>query len=414
MAKAEARLLTESVRKGAAPPSDWAAALRERVMLRQRPELCRVINATGVVLHTNLGRAPLSARAAAAVQLVAEGWSTLELNLDSGQRGERMGAIASRLQRLTGGQAAIAVNNNAAAVLLALTAIASGKEVIVSRGQLVEIGGSFRIPDVISAGGAKLVEVGTTNRTRLADYERAISAHTAAILWVHPSNFRVEGFTESANRTKLYTLAKSQGIPLLDDLGSGALAENLGEPTVTESLATADLVMFSGDKLLGGPQAGILVGQPALVEQARKHPLYRALRLDRLVLAALEATLIDYEVGQLPPAPQLLLQTASALAKRARSLHDSLAKHGLNVALLSGSSLVGAGSAPGTALPTTLVALSGVDPDSCLRALRLGTPPVVARVAEDRLLFDPRTILPDEEPLLVEAVCRAAAATPTR
>lgn len=412
--KAVARNLADEVRAGSPPPDDWASELRVRVAERQRSRLRSVINATGVVLHTNLGRAPLSARAAAAVSEIAHGWANVELDLSTGERGERLVGVRERLSGLVGAPDALAVNNNAAAVLLVLTALAHGREVVVSRGQLVEIGGSFRIPDVIAAGGAKLVEVGTTNRTRVGDYAKAIGPNTAALLWVHPSNFRVEGFTESADRAKLYALAKERGVPLLEDLGSGALIEGLGEPTVAESLATADVVTFSGDKLLGGPQAGLVAGRADLVAAARKHPLYRALRLDRLVLAALEATLIDYECGEPPPTVGLLSTPLSTLKRRAVEWAEALAAGGLDARCTSGKSLAGGGSTPGRELPTWLLTVGKVQADAATAHLRAASPPVIARIVDGRLAFDPRTVLPNEETALLAAILAAAGACQTR
>ncbi len=407
---AEARTLLDAVRDGAQPPSDWAEAVRLLVDARLAPRLRPVINATGVVLHTNLGRAPLGERARAHLSAVSTGWCNLELDLRTGARGERLHGVEGRLRTLTGAPAALAVNNNAAAVLLVLTALASGREVIVSRGELVEIGGSFRVPEVISACGARLVEVGATNRTRVADYARAIGPDTAAILRVHPSNFRITGFTETPDRDGLQTLAQKAGIPLLEDLGSGALVPGLGEPTVAEALADVDLVTFSGDKLLGGPQAGLIVGRADLVAAARKHPLYRALRLDRLVLAALEGTLADYEAGVAPPAVALLNAPVPELRIRAKALAELLSGQGWKAAAAAVDGQAGGGALPGQALPSwaVLVAVSGAD--ALLARLRLGTPAVMARVAEGHIVLDVRTVLPAEEPALVAALAAARAA----
>ena len=284
----------EEVRAGA-EPGDLTARLRDELVRVRRPRLRRVLNATGVVVHTNLGRAPLAAAAIERVAETARGYSNLEYSLDEGARGSRQDSVAPILRRLTGAEAALVVNNNAGAVLLALTALADEREVIVSRGELIEIGDGFRIPDVLARSGARLVEVGTTNRTRAADYDRAVTNATAVVLRVHQSNFRVVGFAELPSLRDLAAVARRHGLPLVDDLGSGAFAEFEGEPSARESLAAgADLVCFSGDKLLGGPQAGIVVGRADLVERLRRHPLQRALRVDKLSLAALEATLLLY------------------------------------------------------------------------------------------------------------------------
>ena len=404
----EARSLVAGVRSGEHDaPGDWADAVRQRVAARMSPRLRPVINATGVVLHTNLGRAPLGDRARVHLSAIASGWCNLEINLESGERGERLWGVEDRLRGLVGAEAALAVNNNAAAVLLVLTALAAGRDVIVSRGELVEIGGSFRVPDVIAAGGARLVEVGTTNRTRVADYARAIGPETAAILRVHPSNFSVSGFTESPSRPGLLALAAAAGVPLIEDLGSGAFASGLGEPTVRESLATTDLVCFSGDKLLGGPQAGLVVGKAALVQKARKHALYRALRLDRLVLAALEGTLIDYEAGVEPPAVALLRLDAAALQPRAIALATRLQESGFAAEAQPTVGRAGGGSLPEADLPGWGVILNGHGVDRLLTRLRVATPSVLARVADGKVVLDLRTVFPEQEDALVAALLAA-------
>jgi L-seryl-tRNA(Ser) seleniumtransferase len=400
----EARALVADVRAGAVPPADWAAALRDRVARRRAPHLRRLVNATGVVLHTNLGRAPLSARAAVAVAAASEGYCNLELDLATGARGERLDGVRPLLRELTGAEDAIAVNNNASAVLLVLTALARGKEVVCSRGELVEIGGAFRVPEVVTAGGARLREVGSTNRTRASDFAAAIGPDTAVLLRVHRSNFRVEGFTEDPVPADLYALARERGIPLVDDLGSGALVEGLGEPTVRERLRSADLACFSGDKLLGGPQAGIVVGRADLVARLRKHPLYRALRLDRLVLAALEATLRGYVEGELPPAAAMLAAPAAAFAPRARALAEQLRAAGLDATVLDGQSAAGGGSQPGVGIPTPVVAVRGLDANAAIASLRAAG--VIARVEEGAVIFDLRTVLDGED----AAVARAGVA----
>ncbi len=408
-----ARALVAAVRAGEAPPEDWAAAMRLHVAMEDTPRLRRVINATGIVLHTNLGRAPLSPRAAAAVAALAHGYANVELDLESGKRGERLAAIQGPLRVLTGAESALAVNNGAAAVLLMVTALAAGREVIVSRGELVEIGGSFRVPDVIRAGGARLVEVGTTNRTRLGDYANAIGPNTAAILRVHPSNFRITGFTESAGRAELATLAAARGVLFLEDLGAGALVDGLGEPTVREVLLEGvDLACFSGDKLLGGPQAGILVGRAPLVEALRAHPLYRALRLDRLVLAALEATLRGYLLSELPPVISMLRMPIDAIRTRADAWAARLREAGVAATAAPDEGFSGGGSLPGEGLPTWVVTVDEPDLEAVVRRLRARSTPVVARIGEGCLRLDPRTVLPDEEDALLTAVTAACAAPP--
>jgi L-seryl-tRNA(Ser) seleniumtransferase len=400
-------VLNKARREGLA--GDWEAAIRDEVERATAPHLRRVINATGVVLHTNLGRAPLSARAAAAVAEVASGYSNLELDLESGARGERLAGVAPRLQRMFDVEGALAVNNCAAAVLLALSALAAGKEVIVSRGELVEIGGSFRIPDVITSCGARLVEVGTTNRTRVADYERAITAETAVILRVHPSNFHVEGFTEAADRAELAALAHRRGLLYVDDLGSGAREDRPGEPSVaTVARAGADVVCFSGDKLFGGPQAGIVIGRAAPLARMRKHPLYRALRLDRLVLAALEATLIGIEAGEELPVDTMLRHTEKTLRARAASLAAAI---GPRASLIAANGLPGGGSLPAVRLQGAAVAVAG-HATQLVRALRAGPHAVVARVENETVILDLLTVQPTEDQALCNAVIAAIAAYP--
>jgi len=376
-------------RAGAAV-DDAARVNRVGVRLRESvaPRVRHVINATGVILHTNLGRAPLS-RAAVDALAVAAGYSNLELDLDSGRRGERAALLSGLLTQLFGCDAAIAVNNNAAAILLALTALCKGKEVIVSRGQQVEIGGSFRMPDVMRLSGARMVEVGTTNRTRQADYEHAITTRSAALLRVHTSNFRVSGFTESATLAQMAAVAQANGLLLIDDLGSGAAEPIADEPTVAESLQHSDVVTFSGDKLFGGPQAGIVLGRgdsgSAAVKKMSRHPLARAVRIDKLTLSALEAD----------------------VRRRAAMWSVKLEERGVHATLVEGESAVGGGSVPGHGLPTVLLALSG--PASRLAtALRHGDPPVIARIDKDACCIDPRTVLKGEDETLIDAVEIAA------
>jgi L-seryl-tRNA(Ser) seleniumtransferase len=372
------------------------------------PRLRRVINATGVILHTNLGRAPLS-RGAVDALAIAAGYSNLELDLESGRRGERASLVSGLLTEYLGASAALAVNNNAAAILLALTALCKGKEVIVSRGQQVEIGGSFRMPDVMRLSGARMVEVGTTNRTRPHDYEQAITQRTAALLRVHTSNFRVEGFTESASLAEMAVVAHAHQVLLIDDLGSGAVEPIADEPTVAESLQHSDVVTFSGDKLFGGPQAGVVLGRgeagTAAVKKMARHPLARAVRIDKLTLAALEATLRQRIVGRLDeiPVEHMIRATVEDVRRRAAMWSVKLEERGVQVTLVPGESAIGGGSVPGHGLPTVLLSLSG--PASRLAAaLRHGEPPVIARIEKNACCLDPRTVLKGEDETLIDAV----------
>ena len=400
---------------------DLALAIAERAHRDARPSLRPVVNATGVVVHTNLGRAPLAPAAVAAVDAVARGYSTLEYSVDSCSRGSRSNHARRLLTALTGAEGALVVNNNAAAVLLVLAALAPGKEVIVSRGELVEIGGSFRIPDIIAASGAKLVEVGSTNRTRLADYEQAISGETALLLKVHPSNYRIEGFHEEVSAPDLARLAHDHGLLLFEDQGSGALVDldvlrEDGEQTARQSLASgADLVSCSGDKLLGASQAGIILGRADLVDRCAAHPMMRALRPDKLTLAALEATLRLYSAGEEPPTrsvPVLKMLTCPAaqlerratdLARRMRSALESAGcADVLDIDVIEDASMPGGGALPTVELPTFCVAVSiargRLTPDGLKRALvQDGDTPVVTRIAHDRVLFDVRTMLADDD-----------------
>ncbi len=372
------------------------------------PRLRHVINASGVILHTNLGRAPLP-RAAVDALAVAAGYSNLELDLDSGRRGERAALVSGLITQLFGCPAALVVNNNAAAILLALTALCKGKEVIVSRGQQVEIGGSFRMPDVMRLSGARMVEVGTTNRTRQDDYEEAVTARTAALLRVHTSNFRVAGFTEATSLAHMAAVAHAHGLLLIDDLGSGAAQPIVDEPTIAESLQYADVVTFSGDKLFGGPQAGIVLGRDeqgaAAVKKMSRHPLARAVRVDKLTLAALEATIRLRLTGRLAeiPVERMIGTPVEDIRRRAAMWSVKLEERGVGTSLVPGESAVGGGSLPGHALPTVLIALSG--PASRLAAaLRHGDPPVIARIEKDACCIDPRTVLRGEDETLIDAV----------
>jgi len=376
-------------------PGDLAARLREELADARRPRLRRVLNATGVVVHTNLGRAPLAEEALARVVEVGRGYSNLEYDLGGGVRGSRQDHVGAILCRLTGAESALVVNNNAGAVLLALAALAEGREVVVSRGELIEIGDGFRIPDVLARSGAQLVEVGTTNRTRAADYERAIGPETAVVLRVHQSNFRVVGFEERPRLEEVAAVARRHGLPLVDDLGSGHVSASnsllLGqeEPTARESLAAgADLVCFSGDKLLGGPQAGIVLGRAELVERLRRHPLQRALRIDKLSLAALEGTLLlQLEAPERIPVLRALTQETAAVRTRAERL---AAATGGEVEETVGR--VGGGALPLAELPSFACALE----ESLAVPLRAGEPPLVGLVRDGRLLLDCLTLTDKE------------------
>jgi L-seryl-tRNA(Ser) seleniumtransferase len=386
----------EEIRAGV-DPGDLRARVRGELDALRAPRLQRVLNATGVIVHTNLGRAPLAAEAIARVVEVARGYSNLEYDLSAGARGSRQDHVASILRHLTGAEAALVVNNNAAAVLLALAALAEGREVLVSRGELIEIGDGFRIPDVLARSGARLREVGTTNRTRASDYESAITDETAVLLRVHQSNFRVVGFTERPSLMQLAQIAQRHARVLVDDLGSGVLTELADEPSARESLAAgADLVAFSGDKLLGGPQAGIVVGRADLVERLRRHPLQRALRADKLTLAALEGTLGLY-LDAPDRIPVLRMLRDDGVLGRAERL-----------AALTGGAVeqtvarVGGGALPLAELPSYACALD----ENLAAPLRGGNPPVVGVVRDGRLLLDCRTLTDDE----VDEVARAVAA----
>jgi L-seryl-tRNA(Ser) seleniumtransferase len=419
--------------RGEAAEVDPGSLARRAVEILEgeRPGLRPVLNATGVLLHTGLGRAPLAAEAVEAVAEVARGYCNLEIDLDTGERGRRTESVAGLLRRLTGAEAAAVVNNNAGATLLALRALAGGREVVVSRGQLIEIGGSFRLPEICAASGAKLVEVGTTNRTRLGDYERAIGPSTAALLRVHPSNYRIVGFTESVEIDDLAALARSRGIAAIDDIGSGALGPGLppyvaGEPTIAGGLAAgADLVLCSGDKLLGGPQCGLLLGKREAVRRAEADPLMRALRVDKMTLAALEATLrlaLDPALAaRRIPLWSFLDTPLASLRDRAGRLCEAFRTGlGLAATVVEGSAYLGGGSAPGEPLPTAAVRVSPPLPalwaseseGAWARALRNGDPPVVPRVQGGAVLFDLRAIDPSDDHRLLDAVARVTRGSP--
>ncbi|MCY4581485.1 MAG: L-seryl-tRNA(Sec) selenium transferase [Chloroflexi bacterium] len=410
-----------AVGRGAAPPTaeDVAREVTEAMKSGEAGWPAPVLNATGVILHTNLGRAPLSAESLLATAAAAEGYSTLELDLDDGKRGSRYAAVARLLHRLTGAEDAVAVNNNAGAMLLGLAAVAAGRDVIVSRGEASEIGGGFRIPDVLAQSGARLVEVGTVNRTYATDYERAITEQTAALLVVHRSNFRVVGFTHEPSLADVAAVGAAHGVPVLHDLGSGALIDTaqfgIGhEPMPQESLsAGADLGFFSRDKLLGGPQAGLAAGRTGLVAALRSHPLARALRADKLTLAALHRTLLHYVRGEAMekvPVWRMIAATEEELGLRAQAIARSV---GASASVVEGASRLGGGSLPSDELPTRLVCIDpspAGGPDELARRLRAESLPVVGRIEGDRVLLDPRTV-PTERDAELAAALSAAIAT---
>ena len=374
------------------------------------PSLLPVINATGVILHTNLGRAPLSAAAIRAIQDVSLGYSNLEFDLEKGQRGSRLVHAEQLLRQLTGAEAALVVNNNAAAVLLILTALAKRRGVLIARSQLVEIGGGFRIPDVMQQSGARLVEIGTTNRVHLLDYETALeSASPALVMRAHRSNFRIVGFTTEPDLDEICRTAHAHSVPVVDDLGSGTLLDTARyglahEPTIAESLAAgADLVSFSGDKLLGGPQAGIILGKDELVARLKKHPLARAVRADKLCLAALSATLAHYlkdEAEQHIPIWRMISTPPEALRQRSQAWADQLGEG----EVIAAQSTVGGGSLPDESLPTLALALNRRSPNRFLERMRQLTPPIIARLENERILLDPRTVLPEQDAQLVPLI----------
>jgi L-seryl-tRNA(Ser) seleniumtransferase len=386
------------------------------------PSLQPVINASGVILHTNLGRAPLSARVVEEIHRTATQYSNLEYDLEAGARGKRDAHTARLIERLTGAESAIVVNNCAAAVLLTLAALARGGEVIVSRGELIEIGDGFRIPEIMEQSGAVLREVGTTNRTRVADYENAIHERTRLLLRVHPSNFTVTGFTEKPEVADLIALGARTGLPVVEDLGSGCLADlsarGIPEPTVRESIAAGfSLVLFSADKLLGGPQAGIIAGKKDLVAQVRRHPLFRALRVDKLTIAALEVTLRAYLRGAWNdiPAQRMIRLPLEEIATRTKKFHDALrpqaAALDAEIEIADGSSLVGGGSTPAQSLPTKVLRIasahhSAAQLEARLRQARAGIP-VIARIEDAHLLLDLRTVFPEQEPGLLQSLIAA-------
>jgi L-seryl-tRNA(Ser) seleniumtransferase len=400
-----------------------STALEERITFAVEQMLSRslqsVINATGVILHTNLGRAPLTEGVVEEFRRTAAEYSNLEYDLEAGARGKRDVHVAGLLERLTGAEAAIVVNNCAAAVLLVLAALAKGGEVIVSRGELIEIGDGFRIPEIMAESGATLREVGTTNRTRIADYERAVSENTRLLLRVHPSNFQISGFTEKPSLGELVALSHRSGLPLVEDLGSGCLvdlsAAGITEPVVRDSINSGVCVVtFSGDKLLGGPQAGIIAGKKEIIGRVRRHPLFRALRVDKLTTAALEATLSPYLRGSLDEIPTLRMirATKQELKRRAenflRELTPELPLGEVELEITDGASLVGGGSTPTQSLPTKLIRIASVRHSAAQLEQRLRRAPagvsVIARVADDRLVLDLRTVFAQQEPQLLKTL----------
>ncbi|HKQ73314.1 MAG TPA: L-seryl-tRNA(Sec) selenium transferase [Blastocatellia bacterium] len=395
--------------------SEIESRLNAKFDMRRRSRSQRVINATGVVLHTNLGRAPLSRRALEAINEAA-GYCNLEYDLETGRRGKRGSGLESMLRELIGCESSAVVNNCAAAVLITLNTLAEGGEVLVSRGELIEIGGSFRIPDVIAKSGARIHEVGTTNRTRLVDYERAINEQTRVILRAHPSNYRIIGFTEKPALEDLASLARERNLPLFEDLGSGCLVDlnSIGihdEPTVDHSIrAGCSVVSFSGDKLLGGPQAGIILGEAEPIKLIKSNPLMRALRVDKMTYAALEATMESYLSGRAAeelPALAALHMTKETITRRARAFVRRARSIGaLSLKLMDGHSVVGGGSAPETHLPTTLISVSSqrMVADEIEKSLRRNCPPVIVRCVEDQIALDLRTVAPGDEKDLMEAL----------
>ena len=423
----------QAIRAGHPAPSaaDLADAVIDAIAAFIAPTPRPVINATGVIIHTNLGRAPLSAAALAAAANAAQGYSDLEISLDTGRRGSRQAHLQSLLCQLTGAEAALAVNNNASALLLGLSALAAGREVIVARGEAIEIGGGFRIPDVLLQSGCTLVDVGTTNRTYAHDYAAAITDRTAAFLKAHASNFRVAGFTAAVPEPDLVALGAQSGIPVLHDVGSGALlpTERYGlahEPMPQESIANGvGLVFFSGDKLLGGPQAGIIVGRRELVSRLERHPLARAVRIDKMNLASLTATLIPYLTGQAEsriPVWQMISAAPDAIRARAAHWQAALAASadfdstGITTAVVPARSAIGGGSLPGETLPSWALSLSyngsGRNPETLLAALRSQSIPVIARIEDNAVRLDPRTVLPEQDAALLQALSAALAPGP--
>lgn len=425
IALAIAREAADRIRKaffsqGSGNLSDIEAAMLEIRSARRRLSLRRVINATGVIIHTNLGRSRLSKEATARAVEAASSYCNLEFDIATGKRGRRGAGAEAAIAELTKAEDAVVVNNCAAAALLVLKEFAAGREVIISRGELVEIGGDFRIPDVLAQSGAILREVGTTNRTKISDYERAINERTAVLMRVHPSNFRITGFTKSPSDSELASLASRSGILFIEDAGSGALVDLSAfgladEPVIEKSIACgADLVLFSGDKLLGGPQSGIIAGRAKLIERLRRNPLLRALRADKVVYAALEATLAAYQKGthfREIPTLRMLSETKQEIDGRARTIASELRNRvNAEITVIEGNSAVGGGAAPNASLPTYLIAIRPADNDlqGFAERLRLSSPPVIARISDEMIVLDLRTVEQFEEPELIAAVVSAA------
>ena len=393
---------------------DWVALITERLAQRRTPSLRPVINATGVVLHTNLGRAPLARQALDAMREVASGFSNLEYEIDAGVRGSRHRHCADLLCELTGADDAMVVNNCAAALVLALNTVADGRDAVISRGELVEIGGSFRVPDIMRKSGARLVEVGTTNRTHLDDYRRALSAASGAIVSVHRSNFAIEGFVASVSAAALAPLADETGVPLLHDFGSGLMLDLSawglsGELTARDAMHSRPaLLMMSGDKLLGGPQAGIILGRASMIDALRRNPLARALRVDKLTLSALEATLTLYREPERAvreiPALAMLTASVDALAARAAGLASDLRARGIGAAIVEVDASVGGGAFPTARIPSIALAIEGASASRVEARLREAPVPVVGRVANGRVLLDLRGVLPETDPFLIAAI----------
>ena len=393
---------------------DWVALITERLAQRRTPSLRPVINATGVVLHTNLGRAPLARQALDAMREVASGFSNLEYEIDAGVRGSRHRHCADLLCELTGADDAMVVNNCAAALVLALNTVADGRDAVISRGELVEIGGSFRVPDIMRKSGARLVEVGTTNRTHLDDYRRALSAASGAIVSVHRSNFAIEGFVASVSAAALAPLADETGVPLLHDFGSGLMLDLSawglsGELTARDAMHSRPaLLMMSGDKLLGGPQAGIILGRASMIDALRRNPLARALRVDKLTLSALEATLTLYREPERAvreiPALAMLTASVDALAARAAGLASDLRARGIGAAIVEVDASVGGGAFPTARIPSIAIAIEGASASRVEARLREAPVPVVGRVANGRVLLDLRGVLPETDPFLIAAI----------
>ncbi len=408
----------EGISNGGSVPSleTLVAEMEHRARTLWKPSPSRVINATGVVIHTNLGRAPLSEDAARAALEAAAGYSDLEVDLEKGERGGRDAALKSLVSRLTGAESALAVNNNAEALHIVLSVFARDRDVIVSRGEAVEIGGGVRVPEILGASGARLVEVGTTNRTYLSDYRSAMNEHTALLLKVHTSNFKVVGFTQAPDTADLAALGRESSIPVVHDVGSGCLVDTRAfglaeEPRPQDSIAAGvDLVTFSGDKLLGGPQAGVIAGRRDLVSALARHPLARAGRIDKMTMAALTATLLHYlkeEHLAKVPVWRMISMSREAIGRRAQSWRDRIERGAI---VVEASSAIGGGSLPGDTLPTWALQVrppDGLGVDTLARALRTGLNPVIGRIEDDALLLDPRTVLPDQEAALIDAVIEA-------